>query len=130
MSVVRIGTADECLLLALEPAVGALQRLIATFRLDGLSASIVVANHPDSGFRNLVEFFQRLADDWRGWPDIRSWKSEERNLQIDARHVGHVQLTITARRYTASWRASGELRIQAGEQLAQIARDVAELAIG
>ncbi|KQZ70883.1 DUF6228 family protein [Nocardioides sp. Root151] len=133
---VLIGTATECLTLVPEPSVGAPDSLVATLDLEGLSASRSVVHNYASGFDDLANFFADLADAWRGWLGTRTWESLEGDLKIEARHdYGHVGLTITVRRDQAEWgnhgwRVTGDLTIEPGEQLSQIAGDLVALARG
>ena len=65
---------------------------------------------------------------------MREWESLEGELRIEARHqYGHVQLRVTVRADwpgwgNQGWTATADLRIDPGEQLAQISRDVRDLA--
>jgi hypothetical protein len=87
-----------------------------------------------AGSATWPSFFVGLERDWRGWPDVRSWESLEGELRIDARHeYGNVQLTIALRRGGAGWgnngwEVTGDLTIEPGEQLSQVARDVTAMA--
>jgi hypothetical protein len=133
---VKIGTGHEYLLLTpLDPG-DAPQSLAAELHLDGLIASAVVAHHYASGFRDLNEFFEQQAHDWRGWAGAREWNSLEGDLRIEARHeYGHVHLRVTVRRTQPGWGddgwvATGDLTIDPGEQLSRVAADVKALAAG
>lgn len=137
MPEVRIGSDPNYLLLtADDPAGGALQFLVAELHLDGLSASGRVVNNYATGFEDLADFLQEQADDWRGWAGTRKWESLEGDLEIEARHqYGHVQLRITMRRFVPGWgnhgwSATGDLTIEPGEQLTQIAKGMRSLAAG
>jgi hypothetical protein len=134
---VKIGTDDAHLLLSpLDPMDAPPQSLTAELNLDGLTASVVVVHHYASGFRDLADFFEQQAQDWRGWDGIREWESLEGGLRIEARHeYGHVQLRVTVRRLLPNWgnhgwSATGDLTIDPGEQLTRIASDVQSLAAG
>ncbi|AIG79137.1 Hypothetical protein AJAP_31575 [Amycolatopsis japonica] len=115
---------------------GAPQYLLAELRLQGLSASVQVVHHYATGFADLAEFFQQHVNDWRGWDGVRTWESLERDLKIDASHqYGHVQLRVTIQRFQPDWGndgwpATGDLTIEPGEQLSQIAQEVKALATG
>ena len=66
----------------------------------------------------------------------RRWESIEGDLRIEARHqYGHVQLRVTLRRARADWgnegwSATGDLTIEPGEQLTEVAQDVRRLSDG
>jgi Family of unknown function (DUF6228) len=70
---------------------------------EGMTAAadvqLSIVDHPPLG-----AFFTRLADAWRGWDGIRTWRATERQLELDAPHDvrGHVTLGVTLK----SWRAT------------------------
>ncbi len=136
MPTAYIGSSAERLVLVPEPSVGAPDTVIATLELDGLTATASVVSNYASGFEDLASYFQSLVDNWRGWSDVRTWESLEHDLRLDARHEhSRVQLTVTVRRDRADWgndgwRVVGDLSLEPGEELSQIARDVAALAAG
>ena len=100
-------------------------------RLDGpsLSASRQVYAGWHEGFEILARYFDDLAASWRGWEGERVFESIERDLRIAATHDGHVQMGILLWECSqpGGWRVQAELRLDAGEQLASAARDVAAL---
>jgi hypothetical protein len=137
MPKVLVGSDPNYLLLTAEDSAGrAPQFLVAELHLDGLSASGRIVHNYATGFEDLADFFQQQADDWRGWAGTRRWQSIEGDLEIEARHqYGHVQLRITMRRFVYDWgnhgwTATGDLTIEPGEQLTQIANGVRSLAAG
>ena len=137
MSQARVGSGAELLLLKSDDSGGGPpQFLLAELQLQGLSAAARIVHPYATGFEDLADFFQRLADDWRGWEGVRRWESLEGDLQIDASHEhGHVQLQVTLRRVRFDWEnhgwtATGDLTIDPGEQLRQIAAEVRSLATG
>jgi hypothetical protein len=134
---VKIGTDDRHLLLTrLDPRDAPLASIAAELRLEGLAASVIVVHHYASGFQDLADFFQRHAQDWRGWEGTRDWSSLEGDLRIEARHeYGHVQLRVVLRRARADrgnhgWVATGDLTIDPGEQLTRAAADVTTFVAG
>lgn len=93
------------------------------------SATLVVDEEVDLG-----GFFQRLADDRRGWDGAREWRALEGEMDIDARHDGrgHVAVGVTLRRarqpYAAdAWSARTVFMVEAGEEMTGVARDVSDL---
>jgi hypothetical protein len=64
---------------------------------DGLAAQSTVVT--TLGGDGLAEFIQKLADDFRGWPGTRHWRSLEDQLQIEAswQSGGHVALRFQIR---------------------------------
>lgn len=133
----RIGSEPNYLLLTADDSAGGTpQFLVAELHLDGLSATGRVVNNYATGFEDLADFLQQQSDDWRGWAGTRNWESLEGDLAIEARHqYGHVQLRITMRRSVSrwgnhGWTATGDLTIEPGEQLIQIAKGMRSLATG
>jgi hypothetical protein len=99
---------------------------------DGMSAktSVTLAGEET----DLGTFFQRLADDWRGWEGAREWRSLEGEMAIDARHDGrgHVAIGVTLRRARESyaddaWSARVVFTVDAGEEMTRLASDVRDL---
>jgi Family of unknown function (DUF6228) len=86
MSEARIGAGSEYLLLARTPEHEVPELLTAHLRLDGVDATVAVASHYASRFRDLAEFFEGLATAWRGWDGPRRWESLEGDLNLEARH--------------------------------------------
>lgn len=134
MAEVRIGSADEYLLLTPDETDPIVQTVVAELSSNGLHATRTVVHSYSSGFADLAEFFDQLARDWRGWDDVKSWRAAENDLNIEARHeYRHVQLRVTLRAYgpgwgNDGWTATGSLTIDPGEQLSQIAADLGRLA--
>jgi hypothetical protein len=130
----RIGSPDDYLLLSEDESDPIVQTVIAELSSSGLRAIRTVVHSYSTGFADLAGFFAQLEQDWRGWDDVRSWRSLEGDLGIDARHeYGHVQLRVTLRAYgpgwgNDGWTASASLTIDPGEQLSQIATDLSRLA--
>lgn len=82
----------------------------------------------------LHEFLATLAESWQGWTGARTWRSLERQLELNARHDGwgHVTLGVTLKSYrfappNEDWSARTSLVIEAGEQMQQLAADVKAL---
>jgi len=81
---------------------------------------------------DLPAFFRSLVDDWRGWPDVRRWRSMDAKMTIDAEHdgKGHVRLSATLRDDSSSpdaWSACVSVTVETGEQLSRLAADVTAL---
>ena len=93
----------------------------------GMTATRTVFVYASSG---LASFFIELAEAWRGWEGSEVWESPEHDLTIEAtfRHGGHDHLRFTARNGPMpTWRASVEVDVEAGEEMTQVAREVARL---
>jgi hypothetical protein len=95
----------------------------------GLSARSVVRSYEDE--QGLGTWFRQLAEDWRGWPAVRSWDSIEHEMTIDATcdSHGHVRLAVAVRQHPSSpdaWTAQGVFWLEAGEEMSRVARDIAD----
>jgi Family of unknown function (DUF6228) len=82
----------------------------------------------------LGTFLMQLADGWRGWDGIRTWRAAERQLVLDARHDGRgkVKLGVTLKSWRATqsadvWSARTVFTLEAGEQMRRLADDVTML---
>ncbi|MGB6458119.1 MAG: DUF6228 family protein [Streptosporangiaceae bacterium] len=69
----------------------------ARLKTAGLDASLRVSAHYATGFDELVDFFRRLAANWRGWQGAQAHESLEHELRLTALHDGHVRLTVYLR---------------------------------
>ncbi|PWN01594.1 hypothetical protein DJ010_17775 [Nocardioides silvaticus] len=89
-----------------------------------------------NGLHDLVQFFEQLERDWRGWEGARTWRSLEGHLSIEARHESsRVQLRATLRHLDPSgdlegWTASVDVSIDPGEQLSAVVQEVRALTAG
>jgi len=95
----------------------------------GLDASLRVSAHYATSFDELVNFFNRLAADWRGWQGERAYESLEHELRLTAIHNGHVLLVVQLRQSSLpdGWSAAAVIQLDPGEELTQAANDVAAL---
>ena len=103
--------------------------MLAELQTDGLTARREVAHHYSHGFADLVQFFDDLARDWRGWSGERDFWSLEGDLKLSAAHNGHVQLRVVLSQSTVidGWRVEANLRLDPGEQLSRVARDLRDV---
>ena len=90
------------------------------------SATIKVWSYTDSA--HLVDLFQSMALDWRGWTGNRSWESIEGELHLDCSHdrLGHITLCTCLRMndgVSDAWSIKCIITTEAG-QLDKIARDI------
>ena len=98
-------------------------------RARGLEAG-TVATFSD-GTSDLARFFAELAADWRGWDGERIWTALENEMEVKASHDGaRVMVAVTVRRPDLSyaddaWEAKIVFRLEPGEQLTNVARDLA-----
>ena len=98
-----------------------------TLRAEGLAVTQSVFIF---GFSRLGAYFSELAEAWRGWSDSKVWESPEGHLRIEATSDGgsHVDLLLTVRNGPMySWTSSIEIQVEAGEEMAGIARDIEHL---
>jgi len=100
--------------------------ILAALRGPGLSVSV---NAYDDRFGDLAQFFQALADSWRGWPGERTFSSLEGEFELTARHDGHVRLGVRLGRMDGQgpWTVNAEVMVDPGEDIASAARDVRAL---
>jgi hypothetical protein len=77
---------------------------------------------------DLPSWLSGLADEFRGWSGTKTWESLEHDATIVATHdgVGHVSLLVTLRGprgyEPGAWQASVTLSVDAGEDMARLAR--------
>ncbi len=98
-----------------------------TLRAEGLAVTQSVFIF---GYSRLDAFFSEVADAWRGWVDSKVWESPEGHLRIEATSDGgsHVDLLLTVRNGPGySWTSSMKVQVEAGEEMAGIARDIEHL---
>ncbi|GIF23969.1 hypothetical protein BJ973_004583 [Actinoplanes tereljensis] len=82
---------------------------------------------------SLASWVAELADSYPGWDGVRSWKSLERELRIDATHDrrGHVSLRFVVRGPRGyerdAWEASACVNLDAGEDMRHLAAEIAAL---
>ena len=100
--------------------------IVAAVRAPGLSVS---ATAYDDRFGDLAQFFEGLADSWRGWQGERIFSSLEGEFILTARHDGHVRLGVRLQRVDGpgTWTVSTEVTVDPGEDVASAARDVRTL---
>jgi hypothetical protein len=112
---------------------GSIRRSRVEIRASGLVAQTTAALAGD-GRLNLAEFFADLAASWRGWAGERRWRALYGELEIEASHDGrrYVLIAVTVRRPQVTlakdaWSARIVFTLEAGEQLASVARRLASV---
>lgn len=100
---------------------GAAIGMFVEVELTDLKGRREVAAHYASGFHDLSEFFEDLAEHWTGWPGAKTYRSQEGDLQLTASHTGHVELGFTLQdpSFPEAWSLRGQLTLDAGEELTQ-----------
>ena len=97
----------------------------------GLSAKTLVRSAEGASPTSLHRFLRELADDWKGTQPHRSWEAIEHGLSIDAHRepLGHVLLTFSLRESYRrdAWLVRVTVQLDAGEEMATLAREVERL---
>jgi hypothetical protein len=98
---------------------------VATIRSTGIHARGQVAAYMPDG---LAELFVTIARDWRGWPDARTWRSLEGELEIRAtfQKNGNVDFDVTLQYGAAAiWQVGTVIVVESGQlsALAEAARE-------
>ena len=88
-------------------------------RAEGRASSFMAAD--------LGDYFQEIAENWRGWSGEKKWRTLENEFELTATadNTGHVRLEFFLRSpYTGyQWELRGALELEAG-QLDSIANEV------
>jgi hypothetical protein len=97
-------------------------------RLDGPGLSASVSAYDDR-YGALAVFFDDLAGSWRGWSGERAFGSLEGDLDIRARHDGHIKLSIRLRPVDGpgDWSVHATVTVDPGEDISSAAADVRAL---
>lgn len=136
MTVARLGTDSEYLMVIGWPESGVPTQAEVRLSLGGLTASTTIEAHWSGGFADIAAYFKDLERNWRGWRGTKTWKSIEGDLTLSAQHVsGRMQLRVTIERPRLDpgndgWKAVGDMTIDLGEELSQVARDIAAFSSG
>ena len=111
---VRIKSADTAATLAFSAKDG--DYFIASYESPALRASIRVYGYTDC--EALVELFESMSRDWKGWEGERNWVSLEGEFGFSCTSdgKGHVALKLGfAQMYDPEpWRAQSTLNLEAG----------------
>ena len=98
---------------------------------ESLSAKTVVRSAEGPNPTSLHRFLRELADDWKGTQPDRTWDAIEHDLSIDAHRdsLGHVLLTFSLRQsyQPDAWLVKVVVRVDAGEEMVTLAREVERL---
>ena len=135
---VVIGHGSSCLALARDqtgasdhdPDQEVVWSLRAKLQDDGLIAVTRVFLGPEGVEKRLDDFFARLAADWRGWDGVRVWDGMEGGLVLTCTHNGRgtVVVDLLLRHLSgAGWTAKAQVLIDAGEEMANLVRDLRAL---
>lgn len=114
------------------PEDGYISEFTVTANADGLTATARVITPSGDGY-GLPGFIRKLADDFREWEGVRSWRSLEDQLRVEAtwRDGGHVSLRfhMTPSVYD-NWTVSMNFTLEAGEELCRLGEDLASFMQG
>jgi Family of unknown function (DUF6228) len=98
---------------------------------EGLSATTQVRSIEGDSPLGLHRFLRELADDWKGAKPVRRWEAIEHGLTIDVHRdpLGHVVMAFSLREnyQPDAWLARATVQLDAGEELALLAREVERL---
>ena len=99
----------------------------AQLRGDSLQVNVAVGDDDPAAFR---DFFESIAQDWKGWSETRGYESLDGTLQIAATHdrARAVRFEVRFRADARSgfdWSAKQRLTVEIGtlQELAQAARE-------
>lgn len=109
---------------------GGVTDVLVIVELPGLRGHRQVAAHYTSGFQELAQFFEDLAEHWTGWPGTKTYRSLEGDLQLTASHTGsHIELGFTLQdpEFSETWSLRGRLTLDAGEELSRAADELKTL---
>ena len=134
----RLRTSDGCEWIMHPPADpyedGYVRTADVEIRADGVTACTTATLSVEPGGIGLAGFLAGLAADWRGWDGKRRWQALEREMEIEASHDGraHVMLAVTVRRPERAyaddaWSARVVFTVEAGEELATLAKEIISL---
>ena len=129
---IKIGRDDEFLLLSDEfedsstrSEEGELWRICAELSLPGLRAS-TQAGIVWGVDASLSEYFDDLAQNWRGWKGVKKWEAYEGGLGLfcTSDRLGHITVTVELSEPPPDgWLARGNVPLDAG-QLEPLAREM------
>jgi Family of unknown function (DUF6228) len=88
----------------------------------GLLATVEITSlHGDA----IPAFLHDLAEDFRGWPGSRNWRSLEDQFRLEATHdsLGHVSLLVRLRprAYLDHWELCLPVTVEAGAEMTTLA---------
>ncbi len=99
-----------------------------SFRIQMLGPGLAADGGTQTLGGHLIEFLQRLAEMWSGWEGVQAWIGIDENLRIEASRdrAGHVFLRIAMDEslLPPRWTAEVTIRLDAGEDMKRLARDV------
>ena len=134
----RLCTADGCEWVMYPPVDpfgdGYAYRAKVEVRAEGIAACTTASLSATFAKVDLAVFFAGLAADWQGWQGKRHWQALEQEMAIDAWHDGraNIMIAVTVRQpkiayADAAWSARVVLTVEAGEQFAAVAGEIASL---
>lgn len=107
------------------PCNDAIVDYLVDFRAPGAQLQAAVTSYEGDG---LPAFLEQLAHGYRGWEGIRSWRSLQGDLQVDAtwNAGGHVDLTVSLRpgEHEPGWELISVFSVEAGAEMERLAATV------
>src|ERR1700677_3678318 len=104
---------------------GELWSIVATLQIDGLRATKRVSVHYATCIDELIAYLDDLAEHWAGWNSVKTYRSLEGDLILNAHHdgSGHVVLDVELKRNHPpdEWSAKGQIVTDPGAQMAEAA---------
>lgn len=99
-----------------------------SLRSAGLEAASTIFVY---GKSEMADFFQGLADSWRGWTGTQEWSSINHDLEFSCTHdgIGEVTVIATLRPYPPldRWKASITFALDGASALERLASDLRAL---
>lgn len=92
-----------------------------------MNAATTVIASTESGGDGLAKFMHGLAQDFRGWEGVRTWRSIEDQLLVAATWAtgGHVELMLRIKpSIYDKWELATSFDIEAGEEMANLAASI------
>lgn len=90
---------------------------LAEYKSTEVTARIVVTSLWREQFYRLIEFFEAMKKDWRGWDGVREWSSAEGEFAISATSdwLGHVLLQVAFKPVYPSWSVNVRLTLDVSQ---------------
>ena len=111
-----------------DPSRKSVESLEADLVADGLTAHAIV--FPEGRKQRLDVFFADLERDWKGWKGERRWEEIESGLSLTCAHDGRGTISVAVeirRLFGEDWAARANLRVDSGEELSSLVRDLRRL---
>ena len=110
----RIKSAQDAFALELGPVKRSQKTFLAELQGGPCSGAVEVY---DDRHETLADFFEDIANNWRGWEGEKTWYSLENHLLLDASAdaLGHVLLRVTLQDLSLDWQVRANILMEAGQ---------------